>query len=112
MSAFVKLQRKGQMVIPRSLRQEAGVVEGSLLKVDVLKSGQFLVTAQVTIDRPLITHARKDRKQILRELAAAVDELRDDAKDKGIDRMSMAEINRAVAAARRDLRKRGNRPAK
>jgi bifunctional DNA-binding transcriptional regulator/antitoxin component of YhaV-PrlF toxin-antitoxin module len=112
MSAFVKLQRKGQMVIPRSLRQEAGVVEGSLLKVDVIKSGQFLVTAQVTIDRPLITHAQSDRKQILRELAAAVDQLRQDAKDKGIDRMSMAEINRAVAAARRDLRKRGSRPAK
>ena len=112
MSAFVRLQRKGQMAIPRSLRQEAGVAAGSLMKVDVVKSGQFLVTAQVTNGRPLITHARKDRKQILRELAAAVDELRRDAKSRGIDRMSRAEINRAVAAARRDLGKRGNRPAK
>ena len=39
--ALVKLQRKGQMVIPRSLRDEAGVAEGTLMKVDVVKDGSF-----------------------------------------------------------------------
>ena len=34
------------------------------------------------------------------------------AKEKGIDKMPMSEINRAVAAARRDLKKNGKRPVK
>jgi bifunctional DNA-binding transcriptional regulator/antitoxin component of YhaV-PrlF toxin-antitoxin module len=110
--ALVKLQRKGQMVIPRSLREEAGVPEGTLMKVDVVKSGQFLVTAQLTIDRSVISDRQKDRKQVLRELAVAVAELRQDAKEKGIDKMPMTEINRAVAAARRDLKKTSKRPVK
>lgn len=100
------------MVIPRNLRDEAGVSEGTLMKVAVVKGGQFLVTPQVTIDRSVIAGGRKDRKQLLRELAAAVAELRQDAKEKGIDKMPMSEINRAVAAARRDLKKTNKRPAK
>jgi len=94
------------MVIPRSLREEAGVPEGSLLKVDVVRNGQFLVTAQLAIDRSVLTRGRLNRKQILRELVAAVDALRQDAKKKGLDKMPMSEINRAVAAARRDLKKK------
>jgi len=92
------------MVIPRSLREEAGVSEGTLIKVAVVEGGQLLLTPQFTIDRPKLS-GRKPRKTILRELAAAVDELRQDAKAKGIDKMPMSEINRAVTAARRDLKK-------
>src|ERR1044072_7453752 len=103
-AALVKLQRKGQMVIPRSLREEAGVSEGTLIKVSVVEGGKLLLTPQFTIDRPKL-FGRKQRKTVLRELAAAVDELRQDAKAKGIDRIPMSEINRAVAAARRDLKK-------
>ena len=33
-TSLVKLQRKGQMVIPRSLREEAGVSEGTLIVVE------------------------------------------------------------------------------
>ncbi len=36
-----------------------------------------------------------------------VDEIRQEAKEKGLDKMSVAEINRAVAKARRDLKKPG-----
>src|SRR4051812_20641614 len=110
--ALVKLQRKGQMVIPRSLRDEAGVAEGTLMKVDVVKDGQFLVTAQFTMDRAIVTTPQKNRKELLKELAAAVAELRQDAKAKGIDKMPMSEINRAVASARRDLKKSNKRPVK
>jgi bifunctional DNA-binding transcriptional regulator/antitoxin component of YhaV-PrlF toxin-antitoxin module len=100
-AALVKLQRKGQMVIPRSLREEAGVVEGTLMKVAVVSGGQFLVTPQVSIDRAIVANPRKTRKQVLRELAATVSELRREAKAKGLDRLSMREINATVAAARR-----------
>jgi hypothetical protein len=41
-----------------------------------------------------------------------VAEIRQEAKEKGLDTMTMKEINRAVASARRDLRKTGKRPAK
>jgi bifunctional DNA-binding transcriptional regulator/antitoxin component of YhaV-PrlF toxin-antitoxin module len=99
------------MVIPRSLREEAGVSEGTLIKVDVMEGGRFLLTPQLTINRSIIV-GRKDRKQVLRELAQAVSDLRQDAKQKGLDKMPMREINRAVAAARRDLKKTGKRPAK
>lgn len=98
------------MVIPRSLREEAGVADGTLMKVAVVKGGQFLVTPQFTIDRSVVTHGRKDRKQVFGELAQVVAELRREAKEKGLDTMSMKEISRAVAGARRDLKKNSKRP--
>jgi len=100
------------MVIPRSLREEAGVSEGTLMKVAVVKGCQFLVTPQIAIDRTVITHGRKDRKQLLRELAQTVIELRREAKENGLDSMTMREINRAVAAARRTPKKAIKRPAR
>jgi AbrB family looped-hinge helix DNA binding protein len=112
-NALVKLQRKGQMVIPRSLREEAGVAEGTLMKVAVIKGGQFLVTPQFTINRSVIADRQsKDRKQVLRELAQVVTEIRQEAKEKGLDKMPMREINAAVAATRRDQKKTSKRPAK
>jgi hypothetical protein len=94
------------------LREEAGVAEGTLMKVDVVEGGRFLLTPQLTIDRSIIAGPRKDRKQMLRELGQAVSELRQEAKQKGLDKMPMNEINRAVAAARRDRKKTSKRPAK
>jgi len=94
------------MVIPRSLREEAGVAEGTLLKVAVVKGGQFLVTPQFTIDRSVIADHHKDSKQAFRELAQVVAEIRQEAKEKGIDKMPMSEINAAVAAARKALQKK------
>jgi AbrB family looped-hinge helix DNA binding protein len=110
--ALVKLQRKGQMVIPRSLREEAGVAEGTLMKVAVIKGGQFLVTPQLTIDRPAVSPGPKNLKQAFRELTQVVAELRQEANEKGLDTMPMKEINRAVAAARRDLKKSTKPPGK
>ena len=86
------------MVIPRSLREEAGVVEGTLMKVAVIKGGQFLVTPQLTIDRPAVTRGPQDLKQAFRELTQVVAELRQEAKEKGLDTLPTKEINRAVAA--------------
>jgi bifunctional DNA-binding transcriptional regulator/antitoxin component of YhaV-PrlF toxin-antitoxin module len=111
--ALVKLQRKGQMVIPRSLREEAGVPEGALLKVAVVKGNQFLITPQFTIDRPSLAGSKASRKEIFRELAAVVAEIRQEAKEKGIDKMTKREINAAVSSARKALaRKNSKQPAK
>ena len=96
------------MVIPRSLREEAGIPEGTLIKVAVIKGGRMLLTPQLTIDRSIISgHQNKSRKESLLELAQVVGELRKEAKAKGLDKMPKREINAAVAAARRDLKQSG-----
>jgi len=101
------------MVLPRHLREMAGLEEGTMMKVDVLEGPRFLVTPQFTVDRDLITSKPKNRKEALLELGRVLDELRQEAKEKGIDKMSKAEINRAVAKARRDLKKESSkRPLK
>jgi bifunctional DNA-binding transcriptional regulator/antitoxin component of YhaV-PrlF toxin-antitoxin module len=100
------------MVIPRALREEAGILEGTRMKVAVVKGGQILLTPQLTIDRSFISDRQnKNRKQSLRELAQVVGELRQEAKEKGLDKMPKREIDAAVAAARRDLKKSGKRLA-
>ena len=101
------------MVIPRSLREQAGVAEGTLMKIAVVEGRQFLVTPQFTIDRALVESPRKNRKQLLQELGQTVDEIRQEAKEKGIDKMTKREINAAVSWARRELKKKtSNRPPK
>lgn len=107
--ALVKLQRRGQMVIPRSLREEAGVTEGTLMKVSLVEGGQFLLTPQITLSRPPREASVTSRKRILSELAEALDDLRTDAKNKGLDKLPRREVNRAVEGARRSLTK-GKQP--
>ena|ERR1035438_6735069 len=97
---LVKLQRKGQMVIPRTLRDQAGVAEGTLMKISLVKGHQFLLIPQFTVDRSILEGPRKSRKQLLQELAQTVDEIRQEAKEKGLDKMSQREINAAVTWAR------------
>ena len=113
-SVLVKLQRKGQMVIPRSLREEVGISEGTLMKVAVVKGNQFLLTPQFSVDRSIVTVKREgeSKKEVFLELGRAVSELRQEAKSKGLDTMSMKEINRAVASVRRDMKKTNNQSAK
>ena len=100
------------MVIPRSLREEAGVSEGTLMKVAVVEGGKFLLTPQLTVDRAIVAAPGKNRKQAFRELAQIVAEIRQEAKEKGINKMPMTEIRAAVTAARRDLKKNSKRPSK
>ena len=110
--ALVKLQRKGQMVIPRCLREEAGVSEGTLMKVVLVEGGQFLLIPQFTVDRATVAGSAKSRKQLLRELAQTVAGIRQEAREKGLDKMPKREINAAVAAVRRDLKKDRKRSVK
>jgi len=72
----------------------------------------FLLTPQFTVDRAIVAARPKIRKQALRELAKVVAEIRQEAEEKGIDKVPMSEIRAAVTAMRRDLKKGGKRPAK
>ena len=104
MTTLIKIHRKGQMTLPSSFRTAMGLNEGSLVELS-LENGKAIMSPQLTIDRDIVTGPAKNRRQAFRELAQVVAELRQEAKEKGIDKMSKREINAAVAWARRDLRK-------
>jgi AbrB family looped-hinge helix DNA binding protein len=111
MTTLVKIHRKGQMTLPRSFRSALGVDEGSLVELS-LQNGKAILSPQLTINRDIVTGIPKNRKALLKALAAAVAELRQDAKEKGIDKMTTRQINDAVARARRDLKKNSKRAVK
>jgi AbrB family looped-hinge helix DNA binding protein len=109
---LVKIQKKGQVVIPRSLREQVGVAEGDLMEIEVVEGGRFLFTPKVMINRGLVT-GKKNRKPVLADLAAVVEDLRQEAKAKGLDKMTMREINAEVEAYRRQQPKnRTKQPTK
>jgi hypothetical protein len=68
--------------------------------ISALLKVHTLVTQQFAIDRSTASSPPKNRKQLLRELAATVAGLRLEAKGAGLDKMSMREINAIVAGAR------------
>ena len=111
MTTLVKIHRKGQMTLPSSFRTAMGLNAGSLVELS-LKNGKAIMSPQIILNREIVTGPPKNRKALLKELAVAVAELRQDAKEKGIDKMSKREINAAVAWARRDLRKTSKPAAK
>ena|SRR5579872_4146865 len=110
MNTSCKIQNKGQVTIPTVIRRQAGLQRGDLVNF-AFQHGKVILTPRLVIDRPAVA-GRKNRKQILLELATAVAELRQEAKEKGIDKMTKRQINAAVAAARRDLARSSKRPAK
>jgi hypothetical protein len=83
-----------------------------LMKVSLVSGRKFLLTPQFTVDRSLVEDSGKDQKQLLRELAQIVSELRRDAKGKGLSDISKREIDAAVASARKGRRKPAKRVLK
>jgi len=112
-TVLIKLQRKGQMVIPRSLREQVGVSEGALMEVAVVEGGRLLITPQVTLDRAIVTDPKKSRKQLIQALSAAVEGIRREARGSGLDKLTMKQINAEVAASRHNQpKKRVKQPVK
>jgi len=56
----------------------------------------LLVIPQLAIDRTIVENPRKNRKDVFNELAEVIAEMRQEAKEKGIDKMTKREINAAV----------------
>lgn len=63
------------------------------------KDGQFSMTPQAAAP------------EILEQFGKAVDALRQDAKEKGLDKLSKREINRMVADVRREMKEERKRKA-
>jgi hypothetical protein len=68
------------------------------------------VTPQATFDRPALS-GRNSRAQIFRDLAAVVSEIRQEAKEKGLDKMSKREMHAAVSSARKTLARKAGKQA-
>jgi AbrB family looped-hinge helix DNA binding protein len=75
-----RIQHKGQVTIPTSIRREAGLSEGDLVDFAV-KGGKIVITPQVVIDRTKFPAADDEytpaqRRMIDREIAKSLKEAR------------------------------------
>jgi AbrB family looped-hinge helix DNA binding protein len=100
---IIKVQKKGQVVIPRELRESMGVFEGDLLQIRI-KGGEFILTPQVAINREILNAPDRERRRLLAELAKTVGGLRQEAERRGVDRLTAREINSAIEKARKNRR--------
>ncbi len=78
------------------------MADGDRLDV-TLDQGRLIVTP----DRPSVREPhKKNRKRLLAELGAALEDLRKDAERKGANRMTMRQINAEIAAYRKEKRQK------
>ena len=109
MQTIVKLQKKGQVVIPRSLRQQIGVNEGDLLEVKV-QGNRFLLTPQMLLRRDLLTPPAKNRgarrkdffRQLRESAPQALKDIWTESKHRGANKLTMRQINAIIAEVRRE----------
>ncbi len=120
MSTIVKLQKKGQVVIPRRLREQVGVAEGDLLEIKV-QGSQFLLTPKLVVSRDLVTGSKQNRKQreeflaqIRQSAPQALKDIWAEPKRKGLDKLTSRQIDAIITEARQEQesRKKAKQPAK
>ncbi len=80
MNSTGKIQNKGQVTIPTSVRRQAGLSKGDLVNF-VFQRGKIIITPKVTIDRSKFPTADGDytpaqRHAIDAQLAEAADDVR------------------------------------
>lgn len=93
--SIVTVKDKYQVVIPQDVRRQLSINRGDLLEAKV-ERGKITFTPKVLVDR-------------LRAIAPpdpAIVAIREDARRKGTDKLTMREINAEVAAVCRQARKK------
>ncbi len=71
------------------------------MEVAVVEGGRLLITPQVALDRAILADPKKNRKQLLKALSAAVTGIRQEAKKIGLAKVTLPQIEAEVAAYRR-----------
>lgn len=99
--SLVRVQRKGAVTLPSQLRNRLGLNEGDLVEVKLQGTATIVIKPQLVIDRSKNT-----------ELLAALRAVQEDAKRKGLDKLTMREINAEVAAVRRQRQKKIKSPVR
>ncbi len=81
MANLVRIQRKGQVALPRRLRSAVGLSEGDLVEAS-LQSGRIILTPKLVIDRSRFATADdeytpKERRIIKARLAKGLKDIRE-----------------------------------
>ena len=79
-TTLIKVQNKGQVTIPRQLRQQAGIAEGDIVEA-TYQRGHIVLTPKVVIDRATVPNADDEytpaqRRMINARLAKADKEIK------------------------------------
>jgi AbrB family looped-hinge helix DNA binding protein len=103
MNTTAKVQNKGQVTIPTSVRRQAGLSKGDLVSFD-FQQGKIVITPKVVIDR--IPADKAERRKFFQQLRDnAPDWLKaswEDAKRTGTDKLTMRQINSIIERARKE----------
>ena len=98
MSTIIKIQKKGHVVIPRSLREQAGVAEGDLLEVTV--------------------YPKQRREEFVRQVKdsapQALKNIWEESQRKGLDKLTMRKIDAIISEVRQEQKsgKTAKQPSK
>lgn len=95
-------------MIPRSLREQAGVAEGDLLEVTV-EGGQFRLTPKIAIDRDFLVNASRNPsarraefvRQVLQSAPKEMKAMWAESKRNGLDKLTMRQIDAVIAEVRK-----------
>ena len=89
--SIVRVKNKYQVVIPESVREEIGVEIGDVLEAKV-ERGKITFTPKSIVDR----------------IPPVVKDVRAQAKRKGVNKITMEEINSEIKAGRREKQRKSN----
>lgn len=90
--SIVTVKNKYQVVIPRRLREKLGITRGDILEAKA-ERGKITYTPKALLDRDALTGKRAGLLRALRPVQA-------DARKKGLDRLTMSDIDAMIAEVR------------
>lgn len=106
-NALIKVQKEGQLVLPKNLRDRAGIAEGDLLEVTMRGSEVVLTPKSIVTAGPLKREPNQGRKQQLEferrlraSAPASLGQVWASSKARGTDKITMREIDVEIAKAR------------
>src|SRR5215470_17750232 len=92
---IVTVKNKYQVVIPRQVRVKLGIALGDVLEARA-ERGKIVYAPKVVVDRHAVKRAQGRRNEFLRALRA----VQADAKRKGLDKVTMRDIDAMIAEVR------------
>ncbi len=93
--SIVTVKNKYQVVIPRRVREKLGITRGDILEAKA-ERGKIIYTPKAILDRDAATGVTGKRAGLLRALRA----VQADARKKGLNRLTMRDIDAMIAEVR------------
>jgi AbrB family looped-hinge helix DNA binding protein len=99
--SIVTVKNKYQVVIPRPVREQLGINRGDILEAKA-ERGKLTYTPKAVLDRIPANKAQQFFQQFREEAPEWLKASWEDAKRKGVDKLSMRQIDAEIAASRRE----------